>query len=352
MQRYDRYVLRNYLAWWAVIAFGLLALFSSLEMLGHADEYGQAARFGVDSADVARFALMSLPFLLVQLGPYVTLLAALGTVTSFLRNHEWIPALVAGRSAWRAFLPMFVAAFAIAFALGQLRELGFPRLRSAHESLRLPLLEQRPWKPTDLWVRAPGGFRLHAAEFVPAASGGPRIHEFQVFLPGAERERLVRADAATWTGDAWELENGRLVDGGGESPLRLFSREGLAPADCERAWFARVRPLDLTVADCRALLAADPGHRQAATLAWSWRAALWAPLVLLALGLPFALRFERRSSLEGLASGLGLCALAFVVELVLRDFATRGALSPWLAGLGPLGLFGGLGMAASARMRT
>ena len=127
---------------------------------------------------------------------------------------------------------------------------------------------------------------------------------------------------------------------------------GLAPRDLTRAYFGRARPLDLSAADCRALLRADPDHRQAATLDWAWRMTPFVHLVLLALGLPFALSFERRSSLEGLATGLLFCALYFVVELLVRDLGGRGVLEPWLAGSAPILLFGSLGLWAFDRVPT
>ena len=140
------------------------------------------------------------------------------------------------------------------------------------------------------------------------------------------------------------------IHDGGEQPLQSYFHAGLLPEDLERSYFAHHRPLDLSARDLRALLRGDPGHRQAETLLWGLR--LWplVPLILLALGLPFALSFERRSSSEGVATGLVLCALYFVVDLLLRDFGGRGALSPWLAGTAPVLLFGSLGLWSFGRM--
>jgi lipopolysaccharide export LptBFGC system permease protein LptF len=81
-------------------------------------------------------------------------------------------------------------------------------------------------------------------------------------------------------------------------------------------------------------------------------AAPWVHLVLLLIGLPFVLNFERRSSLEGVAVGLLLCALFFVADFLFQDLGQRGVLSPWLAGTAPVVLFGALGLVGQDRLAT
>ena len=91
---------------------------------------------------------------------------------------------------------------------------------------------------------------------------------------------------------------------------------------------------------------------KAATLRWSLTAAPWVHLVLLLIGLPFVLNFERQSSLEGVAVGLLLCALFFVADFLFQDLGQRGVLSPAVAGIAPVVLFGGLGLAGQDRLAT
>lgn len=351
MQRFDRYVLRVFLAWWAVVALALLGLVTTLELLGRSDQIQDASEFGMGAADLARYALLYQPFLLLRFGPYVTLLAALGAVMQLLKHREWIPVLTAGRSALRALAPVLAASALIALGQAWMRESLAPRLLPENESLRSRIFEQEDWAPRDLWVRGAGDARMHAASFLPAVSGGPALEDLQVFRRTERGEEMLRAARARWDGGGWVLEEGRLIRAAGEEPLERFALAGLGAADFERAWFARSRPLDLSIADCDALLRGDPDHRQAATLAWSWRFAPAVPLLLVLLGLPFVMRFERRQSLEGLAGGLALCGCYFVLELIARDLGGRGALSPFWAGAGPVLLCAGLSLCAASRLR-
>lgn len=352
MQRFDRYVLRSFLGQWLVVAAAFLGLFTVLEIMGKADEFQDAfalPSLGVTGMDLLRYYMLNLPFLLLQFAPYITLLAGLGTVTALLRNREWTPILVAGRATWRAFLPILIAAGVLATSLGALREATLPGFLREHESLQRQFFNQIPWQPTDLWARGEGDVRLHATRFTPGEA--PLIEGLEVFsLDDAGRDERVLATFARWQGGAWALQDGVRIHDGGEEPVARFFHEGLAPVDLERSYFAHTRPLDLSAADLDALLLGDPDHRQAETLLWGLL--LWplVPLILLALGLPFALSFERRSSLEGIATGLLLCALYFVVDLLMRDFGGRGALSPWLAGSAPVLLFGSLGLWSFGRM--
>lgn len=352
MQRFDRYVLRSFLGQWLVVAAAFLGLFTVLEIMGKADEFQEAfamPELALGSGDLLRYYLLNLPFLLLQFAPYITLLAGLGTVAALLRNREWTPILVAGRATWRAFLPILIAAGVLATSLSFLREATLPSFLREHESLQRQFFNQIPWQPTDLWARGEGDARLHATRFTPGAA--PAIEGLEVFsLDEAGRDERVVARLAEWQGGAWTLHEGVRIHAGGEQPLDRFQHTGLEPVDLERSYFAHTRPLDLSAADLDALLVGDPDHRQAETLLWGLR--LWplVPLILLALGLPFALSFERRSSLEGIATGLLLCALYFVVDLLMRDFGGRGALSPWLAGSAPVLLFGSLGLWSFGRM--
>jgi lipopolysaccharide export system permease protein len=355
IQRFDRYVLRSFMNHWLVVCAAFVGLFTVLDLLVNADEFQEALdapELGMAWYDILRYYLINAPYLLMQFAPYITMLSGLGTVTTLLRNREWTPVLAAGRPTWRAFVPIMVAATLISFGLAVAKETLMPQLLSQHESLQRNLFSQREWQPKDLWARGVGDVRLHADIFRPQAEP-PEIVGLEIFATSeaGDDERIV-ADLASWQGTTWSLDGGLRIRGGVEEPVHEFSYIGLTPRDLERAYFSRWRPLDLASADFRGLLKGDPDHRQAETLLWGQHSAPFVPMILLALGLPFALSFERRTSLEGIASGLLLCALFFVADLLLRDLGGRGALSPFLAGTAPVFGFGSLGIWAYGRMPT
>ncbi len=361
IQRLDRYVLRNFMRHWLIVAMSFLSMFSVLDLIGKADEISEASsRFGPIAGEVTLYYLYNFPYLLQQFAPYITLLAALATVLAMRRQLEWTPMLVAGRSTMRAFMPMFAAALALGFLTLLIREIAFPKIQTERTQLQSKIFDQRPWQPQEIWLRGPFDQRMFVRHYKLPQQGfdinAPVVRELELFTLGPSGEDYYyRADRAVWDGEGWLLQNGRLTisdDQAAEQTVNFLQEEGLAPADIERAWRGQTAPLELTLADARELLNRDHGHRQAATLIWSILLGPFVHLILLLLGLPYVLSFERRTSMEGVAMGMLFCAVFFVVNFLFQDFGHRGHLSPWMAGWAPLLLFGSFSLRAQARFAT
>ncbi len=353
----DRYVLRSFLLHWLVLGASLLLFFTAMDAIGQGDEIAESASlYGSVGGEVVDYYLLNLPFLLVQFAPYITLLAGLGTVIQLSRASEWAPVVAGGRSSLRALLPLFGASLAAAAAMVILHESVLPRLAAPREAVGQRVFKQRPWKMTDLWARGPRDERLRAGEFRPGppGKGAPEIDDLEVFDKTPRGlDRVVKAGHAAWDGHGWVLAGGTEVLGGEqEQPLDRLQSAGLGPQDLLRSYFSHRMPLTLSSRDLKVLLERDPGHRQAATLLWAWRAAPLAHWILLLLGLAFVLRFDRPAGLEGVARGLLLCMLFFVGDFLLRDLGGRGVLSPFWGGAGATVLFGCLGIWAVDRLPT
>ncbi len=344
MGRLDRYVLRSFFSHWLVIATSLLGLFLVLDLLGRGDEIAEsAALYGSVAGDVLRYSLYQLPFVAVQFAPYLTLIAALVTVMHLARAREWTPMLGAGRSAWRALLPVFLGAALLAVSASVVREVLLPRLAGPREALERHIFNQREWSMADLTARSSDGRLLLAARFRPFERD---LDGLEVYGHGSGgSDQVLLADRGRWDGKGWVLRRGRLIESGrGERAVARLDDPEFRPADLLLSYFAHVHPLELSSSQLREVLARDPAHRQAATLLWAWRAEPFGHLVLLLLGLPFVFRFDRRSSMEGIGFGLLVCVLYFVAGILLRDLGGRGAVSPFLGGAGAvlLGCFAGL----------
>ena len=78
MQRFDRYVLRVFMAHWVVVGAAFLGLFAVMDVLGKSDDIARAREeLGVGWDSVAQYYLLDLPFQLLQYAPYITLLSGL-----------------------------------------------------------------------------------------------------------------------------------------------------------------------------------------------------------------------------------------------------------------------------------
>ena len=345
MDRFDRYLFAVFLRYWLVVSGALLGTFLVLHLLGNSDELGQ---FAGSKAELVRDILLwiglNLPYRWLEFAPYLSLIAGLAAVMHLAKRREWTPVLTSGRSALRAVLPLLLGALLLGMLTMLVREHVQPRIAEARLALEWKLDDQAEWVMVDLFARSRDDQRLLAGSFRPAAGV---IEGLEVYSHDNQgRDVLLTADYATWSGDRWDLPRGglRVVPGVSVEPVHSFRHGELQPEDLLRAAFARTSPLDLSSSQLKEVLERDRHHRQAATLVWAWRAAPFSHLVLLLLGIPFVLRFDRRSSMEGLGYGLLLSILYFVAEIVLRDLGGRGAVSPALGGCGALVLFAGLAL--------
>lgn len=357
----DRYVLRVFALHWLVVGAALLGLLSVFDLLAHGDELAQTAEGGGFATGlVLRYYLENLPFQLVQFAPYVTLLAGVGTVLKLSRGREWTPVLGAGRPTLRSFLPLFCGA-AVAAALQWLaREEALPALAPSREALERHLFHQRPFVLRDLWSRGRDDVRLHADWFDPACGVGslpgarPTLWGLEVHATAPDgSHRRLHASSATWDGVGWALEDGwSVTEGRGEEPATRFEHRDLGPEGLLLAYFGQANPFQLSAGQYAELRLRDPDHRQAATFWWAAAAAPLSHILLLLLALPFVLRFDRPSTLEGAAIGALLSLLFFTAHILLQDLGVRGVVPPFWAGAGAALLFGTFGVAALERLPT
>ncbi|MFP6740697.1 MAG: LPS export ABC transporter permease LptG [Alphaproteobacteria bacterium] len=104
MALFARYLNRLFVARFALMLAGLVALASLLDMMAHADEVVA----GDGALALWRYFALRLPVIVSKLLPFSVLIAALLTLVSLVRHGEIVVMLGAGVSPWRlvlAFLP-------------------------------------------------------------------------------------------------------------------------------------------------------------------------------------------------------------------------------------------------------
>jgi lipopolysaccharide export system permease protein len=75
-------------------------------------------------------------------------------------------------------------------------------------------------------------------------------------------------------------------------------------------------------------------------------------ILLVFLGIPFVLQWERKNVFRGIAIAMGLCMGFFVVDVTSGYFADHGYLDPLMASWVPVILFGPLAFSLSHRIGT
>jgi lipopolysaccharide export system permease protein len=357
----DRYVAKLFAMSYLTAFLLVVGLYVVLDLSVNLDEYLQEQPDGTTPAlvTVARYYALQLPFLYLEMSPFVTLVAGLFTAARSVRSNEVVAALGAGVSARRLFAPVLLGAIGLAGGMFALREWATDALSRERDFLRERLLEQRSEVVYEnLWVRDASGQRLRVEEYRPALKEGRGLLAYfttnaaTVSIDAAVM-RDPRREDGRWH---WTLDEGFLTHVDAEErrreELRDFDIVDVGPRDFELAERGRKRPLELSFAEAGELRSRDPDNLQYRTVRQYHLTFPLAGLVLLLVGLPFLVGEERGRGVERFAVGVLLCMAYFVVDFVTRTWGINGEIGPLYAAWFPLVLFGSLGLVLFGSMRT
>ncbi|MSR62785.1 MAG: YjgP/YjgQ family permease [Planctomycetes bacterium] len=363
--RLDRYVARLFALSYGAAFFLVVGLFVILDLATKLDGYLAADKNGYTppAAMVGQFYLLQLPFLYLQMSPYVTLVAGMFTAAKLARTNEIVAGLNAGVSVRRLLLPVYLGAALLALGMFLLREQstrGLGRQRDllqdrlevhADEHRAMPVLE-------NLIVRDLHGRALRLGQYFVAAD--PQDSEFRD-LSGLQHEEarsviLTAVSGRPLSSGRWQLTDGRqTVDADQRrttEKLPVLEDPRFTPEDVERAWKARDHPMDLSYSELADLQAREPTNLQYRTLLQYNLTFPLAGLVLLLVGLPFVVGDERGKAGERIARGFLLCVGYFGIDFIARTLGLQGAVGPIFSGWLPVVLFGSLGSVLTAAMRS
>jgi lipopolysaccharide export system permease protein len=361
-----------FVASYATALLLLVGLFLVLDMASNLDDYLQPWADGthVPTQLVARYYVLHVPFVFLQVAPFVTLVAGLFTVAKLLKHNEAVAALAAGVGSHRLLAPVFAGGLLVALGMFGLRELVAHGLADRRDELRF-VLENRRWERVlpHVLLRDLNGSFVRLEQFRPASDSVPdaEVRGLRAVLRGdARRWSITEAARAVWVEEdgrgTWRLEDGVTheiaePDGAGAAaqlnrPIEALRGFDFTPELALTCWRAREEPLDLSFGEVRELLRRDPDRAVYQTLFQYHLTFPLANLVLLLVGVPLLLRHERGTGGRGLAAGCMLCIVYFAADFVLRNLGLQSALDPRLAAWLPILFFGSLGLVLYDSMKT
>lgn len=362
--RIDRYVGSLFLSSYATAFLLVVGLFLILDMASNLDDYLDVWPDGTRAPTllIVRYYLLQVPFVFLQVAPFITLVAGLFTVSRLLKHNETIASLAAGVSAHRLLAPVFLMAACIAGGMFGLRELLAFDLANKRDAVRFVLENKKLDRVyPHLWLRDLNGSFVHLSEFRPSV-GDPPVAEARgvdAIVPSSAQS--IEAARAVWiqkdgrTG--WWLEGGvyrevRSDQTRVERPLAMLEGFDFTPALALSYYRARENPLELSFSEVRELMRRDPDRAVYQTMFQYSLTFPLANLVLLLVGLPILLRHERGKGAEGLAAGCLLCVFYFAVDFVFRNLGLQSSMDPRYAAWLPVLFFGSLGLVLYDSMRT
>ena len=367
--RLDRYVASHFFRSYLLAMLLMTGLFMVIDMASNLDDYLESWEDG-SSAPASVLLVyygLNLPYLFLQVAPFITLLAGMFTVAKLLKAREVTAVLGAGISARRMLLPVFMAGFLLAFGMFVLREavgLGIARDRDAARDVLVEHRFEEHYE--DVAVIEDSGSLVFLNEFVPRPTDGspPRIERLTAIRRtsgqmGSGRYVRVDADRATWNGSGWDLEGGVRAtidpDGDGTSQdeaIKTLEGYAFTPELALTYRRAKEAPLELSFSEVQELMRRDPDDNSYQTL-WHYHLTFpLANLLLLLVGIPLMFNYERGRSTDRIAVGGLLCVFYYSADFVFRTLGVKGQLSPLLSAWIPVLVFGSLGIMLYDSLRS
>lgn len=360
--RLDLYVSRLYIASYATAFLVMIGLFLILDMASNLDEYLRTWKDGSSApvALVARYYLLNIPFVFLQVGPFVTLVAGLYTGSRLLKNSEVTAALGAGIGTHRLLAPVFLGSILCAVVMFGLRELAGTQIGRQRDAAKY-VLEHEKYDEvySEITVRDLNGYVVRLSEFRPEAGSppAPEVRGLEAVLGSSERASSTEAASARYEErhgiKAWWLENGwhrEVVGVDKQRPVDRLEGFEFTPELVLAANRADQNAMELSYRETRELARRDPDDLRYRMLMQYDFSFPISNVVLLCIGLPYLMRRSRGKPIEGVIAGSVLCIFYFATDFVLKNVGLQGELDPYLAAWLPIVAFGSLGIASYVTM--
>lgn len=367
--RLDRYVLLHFAQSYLTAMLLMTGLFMVIDMASNLDNYLETWPDG-SSAPVSvlvKYYVLNLPYLFLQVAPFITLIAGMFTVSKMLKAREVTAILSAGISARRMLVPLFLAGIGLAVGMFALREALVLGVAQERDSLRYVLENQRFDESYEsLYVLEETGSNVVMDRFFPGDDETPpHIDSLTTILRRDSDRGVIKyirndARAATWNGEGWDLVGGERTIIDLEDRSEQLKREPVATLEGYRftpelaLTFRRAKdsPLELSFGEVRELMRRDPDDTSYQTL---WHYHLTFPLanvILLLVGIPLMFTYERGKGTDRIAIGGLLCVFYYAADFVFRTLGIKGVLSPLLSAWVPVLIFGAIGVMLYDSLRS
>ncbi|MEQ8763969.1 MAG: LptF/LptG family permease [Planctomycetota bacterium] len=370
MKKLDRYVGRNFLWTYGVCFTFFLGIYLIIDFIGKSNDYIKSARelskVNVDVQSlIVSYYLMSLPWIYMQIAPFITAMAAMFTMARLRHQNELVPMVFGGTSLYRVILPiLFLAVGAGALMFG-FQEWLVPRYSLQRTAFEYMLDKQkRSFELGNISVITDEADNVvFVGKFdVTSRIATDFVVTFETPRAGYKSEKL-RADQAQWLdegrfGAGWYLTNGRreLIGQGAEEEEvpgmpgvveRLSEDEdyfGDTDIQPEDLVVAGQDSLDLSLSMLIKLAERYPHRLSTRTLIHRHITYPLANVILVLLGIPWVLRFESRSLFWGVGFALLICLAYFAADLIGQEIGRQAIFDPAVCMWMPTIFFGSLGI--------
>ena len=336
MKIVDRYLRSCHLRLIGLCLGAFVAIFLVIDFL---DKIGKFSRAGATMAQMGTFFVCRMPEVLVQVIPLAVLMGTILSIGALSRQSEITAMRSGGMSLLRIGRPLFVVGAAISIATFAMEEFLVPPASNKARYLEEVVIGKKNpstfFRQDNIWFRDRQAI-LQARLFEPATRSLRGVTLWRLGDDLQPRTRLD-ADRALFTDRGWEF--------------RKVSERQLAASAPPRTLDTMIVPLSLKMDDLKVVgkRAENMGYfalrrycsklEQGGYETTAYRALLqsklalpFTSLVMVFLGIPFALRSSRSSGIAvGVGVSLGIGFSYYILSAILISFGQAGTLPPLMA---------------------
>jgi len=356
----DLYILRRFLFHFVVLMCVFVFLF---EVFTFFDLFNDIKR--QPFLIVMEYFLYLTPFLLYNLVPLGAMVAVLVTLGMMSKNNEIVAIKASGTSLYRLALPLLLAGMGLALTMVVLDETYLPHANQRQDELH-NLIKGRPaqtYTQPQRWIFGEGNKIYNYDLFDPKQNLFGGLSVLEIDPTDFQLRRRVFASRAKWSESqkVWSLEGGWIRDFSDGAIVRYDRLPPVTslPELTEPPSYFNREVLQAFQMNWRELSAYIDGLHRAgfdvANLTVQWHVKLAYPLmapVSMLLAIPFAFLVGTRGAVSGVALGVFIGIVYWVMVRLLEAMGGLGQLPPFLAGWSPDIVFFFLGMNFFFKMPT
>ena len=354
----DRYITKTWLRLLILCLCGFIGLYLVIDMIEKTPRF---LRAGADAVDILQYFCWKLPEILSRTATFSILMATLLTLGVLSRDSEIIAMRSCGISLLKISLPMLMLGFVASILLMLNAELLLPYTYVQTERIDRVKIKKKgdnlTFKRNNIWFRSES-LILQARLFEPATR---TLSGVVIWNVDAEMNPVSRIDAdkALYKEGQWILNS--ALQKNFLTPVGFETKSVAMTAVDLKLKIEDLQVLDRDADNMSILVLKEyaenlkRGGYQAYryyTLMHTKIATPFAALIMVLLGIPFALRSSRSGGITmGIGASIAISFAYFVVNAVLLSYGRSGVLMPVVAAWGANVIFmlGGIWMSMSVK---
>ncbi|MBC8552908.1 MAG: LptF/LptG family permease [Candidatus Brocadiales bacterium] len=300
---------------------------------------------------------LMVPVFIAQLFPAITLISVSLVLVRFTKNNEILAMQVAGINLYRIMLPIFIVSVFLSLLAVINQELIIPKFAEELEKVEQTTFEEK--EKSNILVEDEENRMLFRVWSLNVVEGSFKSAYIIGKYENGKKEFTINAERGKWTDDGnWLLFNvvKHNYDGNGNwvAPAvqmdNLLLETTLSPAQLSKV---DINASLKSFKELRALRNKEPENDRYSVMYHTRVAYPLTNFILLFLGIPVVLGFERMSKNIFLRVGISIliCCAFFVLAYLCANLGNMGILQPVLAAWLPVVIFGCLGLILFDGMR-